>query len=209
MKLLSMLQIAVFSLLIGCQSNMPSGPTVELQYWMFDENYNHDTHPDDKGFLVGRAGETGVESSVALAVKWEQYLTKDDAEGPYFSLNGGGLFVLGSGEEKRKNDNDWRPKGQHSEIYSRIDPAMGPMVGLDAGWAFAEIVQIGVSLDATLLRVDHGWNRFGSYDSVKREWKTFLMFGPEIRILQDDFSVFLGYGFGKASQATVGFHWRF
>lgn len=73
---------------------------------------------------------------------------------------------------------------------------------------FVEAVQIGVSLDATWLQVDHGWNRYDSYETDESEWKTFLTVGPELRIIQNDLAFILGYGFGNADYATLGISWE-
>ncbi|UCG68113.1 MAG: hypothetical protein JSV09_09810, partial [Thermoplasmata archaeon] len=119
------------------------------------------------------------------SLKWEVPLLKNEDKRPYLSINVGGLLITDA-EDKRKNYNDPRPTGQHSEIYSRINPGVGPIVGVRAGWTLAESIQIGLSLNTTWLQVDHGWNRFDSYESDKRELKTFLTVGPEARLLRED-----------------------
>ena len=202
------LLLAIIIFLFPFQSEASGRGIVELQYWVFDESFDHDTHPDDKAFLVGRAGETELQDSFALALKWELPIKSAELTGLYFSLSAGALFIADA-EDKRKNDNDPRSTGGHSEIYSRIDPLIGPLVGTDLGWVFSEILQIGVSVDATWLRVDHGWNRNDSYESDDREWKTFLTVGPELRIMQNDLAFILGYGFGDADHASLGVSWNF
>jgi hypothetical protein len=122
----------------------------------------------------------------------------------YLSLSGGAL-IIGDAEEKRKNDNDPRPIGEHSEIYSRIDPGVWPLIGVDVGWKFNKAFYLGLSADMAWLRVDHGWNRFGSYDPDEREWKAFVSAGPEVRLFfGDNLVLFAGYNFGNANHGKIG-----
>jgi len=179
----------------------------EAQYWNFDESFDHDTHPDDKAFLVGRAGETELQNGYGLAFKYE-FIIADNEDGIYISINGGALFI--GAEEKRKNDNDPRPTGSHSEIYSRIAPGIGPIIGANFGWKFRGKFYIGLSADATFLNVEHGWNRYGSYDSVEQEWKTFVTAGPEVKYyFTENSSVFAGYNFGNANYGKIGIMFDF
>ena len=179
------------------------GMSLDFQYWQFDESFDHDTHPDDKSFLVGRAGETELQDGYALALKYELPIA-DEEKGMYLSLSGG-LIIIGDAEEKRKNDNDPRPIGEHSEIYSRIDSGVGPLIGADVGWKFHKSFYFGLSADATWLRVEHGWNRFNSYEPVDRKWKTFVSAGPEVRFFfGDSFILFAGYNFGNANHGKIG-----
>lgn len=209
MKIRIFLLFVTIFWLFSFQDEARARGIVELQYWMFDESYDHDSHPDDQAFLEGRAGETELKDAFALALKWEfPVIEPDELRGPYLSFNAGALLITDA-EDKRKNDNDPRPTGQHSEIYSRIEPNIGPQVGADLSWIASKSFQIGVSLDATWLRIDHGWNRHDSYESDEREWKTFLTVGPEFRLLRDDLVFILGYGFGEANHANFGVHLSF
>ena len=197
---------AFVCMLIGSLATLAEargGLSLELQYWTFDESFDHDTHPDDQSFLQGRAGETSLGNPLAVALQYT-YIVTEKKDGLYASLNGG-VLLIGNAEEKRKNDNDSRSLGSHSEIYSRIEPTIGPLVGFDLGWKFSGKFYVGASLDASWISIEHGWNRYGEYQSEKDEWKAYVSAGPEFRYyFNESVSVSAGFNFGNASYGKLG-----
>lgn len=182
----AMVVAAALLWLPGCM--MPQKHTeidVGYQYLDLDDvSYQHETHPGDRGFLTGPAGETEVDD--AHAAKFSVRLKTDIAGEDENALDvyGGLGTLLVFERDEKKNENDPRPTGHHSGIYSQIFP-VAPLieggvrkwfpVGKDSGY-------LGVSSQYNFYFVEHGWDRFDEDEADEREVFHSFNLGPSAGI---------------------------
>jgi hypothetical protein len=132
-------------------------------------SYLHNTNPGDAFLpgsgIAGSAGETDISSKFlsfgAIGLRGQQEVVKDVV----FNFEFGGLF--GDNRDRRQNANDSRPAGNGSFIYSKADYGMYGNVGV-AYYATSNFY-IGVDAKLSAIFADHGWDRFGSDESAKKE----------------------------------------
>jgi len=153
---------------------------VGYQYLSFKGvSYEHDTHPDDTSFLSGSAGETEIDEGQAL--KAAARLKVGNPAG--IEAYGGLGFLLLDARDESRNENETRPSGSESRIYSEVYP-FSPLIEagvrryLDLG---ADLKGYGgLAAQYNAFWVEHGWNRFGEDEDAKDETVHSVAFGPEL-----------------------------
>ena len=180
--------LAILVLFSGCSTLEDTGSTpleVGYEYWNFSSiGYEHETHPDDKSFLTGSPGSTEIKHGHFLKISNRIYLNESS---PRFY---GELALLaGYGEDRHKNDNDPRPIGNHSAVYSKIFP-VAPQIGLGAEYQIVEGFDVGAEVTATVFFVENGWDRWGEDESADKDTKFLYNVGPVIKYrFNDDWSL--------------------
>ena len=177
-------------------------PTIEYEYWILGDEfkYEHKTHPADQVFLDGGPGETSIKSAHALKVGMDvsKKLGKNGLFEPY--IGGAGMYVFG--EDRQDNDNDPRPSGKNSRVYSKLFP-LAPQ--FEAGLKLNPFKKFSVaaSSSTTYLIVEHGWDRFGKDQEASNESKIFFNVGGKLEYLCDDFwKIGGGYSKGINSESS-------
>ncbi len=183
-----LLLLAVLVLvLVGCARVTPE-TSVGYEYRQFDIEHQHQTHPDDAGFLEGdNAGTTRIRRSHWLKltgrVVQEELLGVKRLES-YEGISG--LLAVSGSRDEKKNENDPRPYGSHSAIYSEVFP-FAPQVSTGLRYRITDRLAIGPEATATYFRIEHGWNRYGKDESSASEDVFSLGVGPVVsyRLVED------------------------
>ena len=192
--------------------NIDTAVRGSYRFWDFGDEFKfeHKTHPDDADFLEGSPGSTAIDKAHMLGVDLEAFVPIGNFE-PY--AGAGALFVFG--RDEHQNDNDFRPSGRGSMVYSDIFPAAPHFNSgvrfypFKDGKGFLEKLSLSGEVEGAYFEVEHGWNRFGKDDRVKDESKFFLNAGAIVGYkLYDNIDLNLGYHHGLNSESnvfTIGF----
>jgi hypothetical protein len=206
----SLLKLGLAGLLAvaGCRSystdNKYYGSSSDLvvntgfEYWNFSGlKHHHKTHPDDRAFLEGDAGDTKIKSGYFFNVNAQKNLG-DENFNPYVF----GGVLLGYGRDEKKNENDPRPTGSEARIYSDVFP-LAPQVGVGVDTRLSSGLILGAEATGNIFWIRHGWNRFGEDERSANETKFLYNIGPVLKIDTHD-----GGGF-KFKAAAGNDNWVF
>lgn len=190
---------------------------ISLGWKSFDlkgTTFSHDTHPQDSSMpgsnIPGSAGSTSLEGTLAnnfgaIGLKYQAPITFIS---PNLTYNIGIGALAGGNRDRHKNDNDSRPGENASFVYSEAGPfgAYGEL-----GLAYhVKRFYIGVEGQVAGIPVDHGWDRWGSDESVKSEFRTIPSVGPKAgwqfsENFSSDLSVQFGNGMSFAFSISAWF----
>lgn len=180
---------------------------VSAEYRNINVDHKHKTHPDDAGFLEGDAGSTDIKN--AYFVAFTGRLTKEKVSDTKVDVYVEGSILVGGGQEKKKNENDPRPTGNHSEIYSKVFP-IAPEVATGVRYNVTNKFAVGAEVSAAYFWVEHGWNRFGKDDKSDTEGLAVFNVGPKLTWkLSEDMFLEAGAGFGNSETYSIGVGYRF
>jgi len=176
-KTLLNLVLASILAISGCSILENKKTNLGFEYWNFpDLKHKHETHPGDKGFLFGDAGSTELKKEYFLNMNFQKDFG-DEKFNPYGTVG----FLLGYSRHAKKNENDLRPTGHHSGIYSKIFP-LAPQLGVGIESKLNEGLSLGAEATSTVFWIDHGWDRFGKDESSDKETKVLYNIGPILKL---------------------------
>jgi len=158
----------------GC--NVQKSYSLEAQYWNLGDAYayQHTTHPDDF-FLSGSPGTTRVKNVFMFGMGAEFSGELSHTE-PYARIS----VLAAFGRDEHKNDNDPRPIGSHSAVYSQAFP-VAPQISAGARiYPLKDKFYIAPELSATLISMESGWNRFDEDEHANRASKVFVNGGIKL-----------------------------
>jgi len=163
----------------GCGDSLYLG----YEYHNFGgKRVEHATHPDDAGFLTGSAGTTEFKDGHFFKVS-EVGGFGEEYDEPYYYWQVSAL--VGVGDDRKKNENDYRSTGHHSEIYTKVFP-LAPQVGVGVDYKVSENFWIGGEVSATAFYRESGWRRHGHDENSETEWEYFVNIGPTFKLEDGD-----------------------
>ena len=194
-----------FGLVCGCSSQSARfGGYVGYEHREFKSvEHEHVTHPDDRAFLLGSPGTTGVASGefARLGVR----LASRDQLMEHLELKADVGMLAGGARDEKQNENDPRPADQGSFIYSELYP-VAPEVAVGARYFVAPKLALGLDLNWAHLFVEHGWDRFGDDEKTDTDGVSAVSLGPTVAYSFGSVECELGAGFPVAGDGGWMIH---
>jgi hypothetical protein len=170
--------------------------------------YTHNTHPDDSFLpsanVPGSAGSTSL-STAHFGIAGVGYQPKLYGD-LHLTLDVGLLF--GGARDRHQNDNDLRPPAVGAFVYSQAGPLGAYFApGLEYRW---RSLAVGAEAQVAGIPISSGWDRFGSDQEVKSEFRWVITGGPKLGVrLSESMRLEGSVQFGKSIGASVGFRYFF
>jgi hypothetical protein len=182
------------------------GLEIGWKYFNIQHDFSHNTHSGDsflqKASVPGSAGTTTISGAnfLAIGLGYESPLFRSFT----FQLGVGGL--VGSNRDRKQNANDSRPTANGSFIYSEAD------YGIYASAALPYHIQafyIGPEVQLALIKIDSGWDRFGSDESASSSWEAYPSVGGKLGFSIQNFRLEGAAHYGRCFDTGVNLKYMF
>lgn len=182
------------------------GLEIGWKYFNIQHDFSHNTHKDDyflsKAGTPGSAGTTTISGAnfFAIGLGYESPRFNSFA----FQLSAGGL--IGSNRDGKQNVNDPRPAANGAFVYSEAN------YGIYASAALPYHIQafyIGPEVQIALIKIDDGWDRFGSDESTSSSWEAYPSAGGKIGFSIQNFRLEGAAHYGRCFDTGVNLKYMF